>query len=76
MIKKYIKTKVKTFDGVINTLFSDNEYIGINSILELDKKNYPQVHLQQCIYKMKRRKMIDFTDAEVGLSSNDSNDSK
>ena len=50
---KYIKTKTKTFNGVINTLFADNkipkegvhyifhEAICINSILKVDKKNYP-----------------------------------
>ena len=50
---KYIKTKVKTFNGVIHTLFSDNKIpkeedhyiciaaICIVSILKADKKNYP-----------------------------------
>ena len=83
---KYIKTKVKTFIGVINTFFSDNRvpkegnyYICIavlctDSILKLDKKNYPQIHLEQCKYKIKRRKMVDFIDAEVGLSSDDLDD--
>ena len=53
--EKYIKTKVKTFDSIINTLFSDNEipkernhYICIaaictDSVLRVDKRNYPQV---------------------------------
>ena len=47
---KYIKTKVNTFNGVINTLFSDNKIpkeenhyiciaaICIDSILNIDKK--------------------------------------
>ena len=51
---KYIKTKVKTFNSMINTLFSGNEIpkernhyicivsIFIDSVLKVDKKNYPQ----------------------------------
>ena len=83
---KCIKTKVKTFSGMIKTLFSDNEIpkernhyiciaaICIDSILKMEKKNYPQVYLEQCKYKIKRRKPVDFIDAEVDLSSNDSDD--
>ena len=63
---KYIETKVKTFTRMINTLFSGNEipkernhYICIeatciDSVLKVDKKNYPQVYLEQCKYKIKR----------------------
>ena len=52
---KYIKTKVKTFSSIINTLFTGNEIpkekvhyvcipaISIDSVLRVDKKNYPQV---------------------------------
>ena len=81
---KYIKTKVKTFSSMINKLFSKNEipeernhYIGIavnciDSVLRIEKKNYPQVYLEQYKYKIKRRKPVDFIDAEVDFSSNDS----
>ena len=67
---KYIKTKVKTFSSMINTLFSDNgipkernHYICIaaicvDSVLRVDKKNYPQVYLEQCKYKTKKKKKI------------------
>ena len=60
---KYIKTKLKTFSSMINTLFSGNEipkeknhYICIaaiftDSVLKVDKKNYPQIYLEQCKYK-------------------------
>ena len=83
---KYIKTKVKTFSSMINTLFSDNKipkernrYICIavicmDSVLKVDKKNYPEVYLEQRKYKVKRRKPVDFFDAEVDLSSDDSDD--
>ena len=84
---KCIKTKVKTFSSIINTLFSSNEIpkerdhyiciaaICIDSVLKVDKKNYPQVYLEQCKYKRKRRKPVDFIDAEVDLSSDNSDDS-
>ena len=63
---KYIKTKVKTFSSVVNTLFSDEipkervEYvciacISVDSVLRVDKINYPQVYLEQCKYSMKKK---------------------
>ena len=83
--EKYIKTKLKKFSSMINTLFSGNEipkeknhyiYIAagcIDSVLKVYKKNYPQVYLEKCKYK-KRRKPVDFIDADVDLSSDDSDD--
>ena len=84
---KYIKTKVKTYSSMINTLFSGNKvpkernhYICIaatciDSVLKIDKKSYPQVCLDQCKYKIKRRKPVDFIDAEIDLSPDSLNDS-
>ena len=81
---KYIKTKVKTFSSVINTLFTGVEIpkerihyvyipaISIDSVLKVDKKNYPQVYLEQCKYKMKKRELVNIIDDEVDLSSDDS----
>ena len=83
---KYIKTKVKTFSSMINTPFWGNEIpkeinhyncitaICIDSVLRVDKKNYPQVYLEQCKYKIKKRKPVNFIYAEVDLSSDDSDD--
>ena len=66
---------------MINTLFLGNEiqkernhYICNDPALKVNKKNYPQVYLEQCKYKIKRRKPVDFIDAEVDLSSDDSDD--
>ena len=71
---------------MVNTLFSRNEipkernrYIFFAAIctdfaLNVVKKNYPQIYLEQCKYKIKRRKPVDFIDAEVDLSSDDSDD--
>ena len=43
--------------------------ICIDSVLNVDKKNYRQVYLEQCKYKINRRKIVDSIDAEVDLSS-------
>ena len=69
---KYIKTKVTTFSSMINTLFLGNEIskernnyiciasICIDSVLRVDKKNYPQVYLEQCKDKIKKQKASKF----------------
>ena len=79
----YIKTKVKTFSSVINTLFSGDEIpkervqytciscISVDSVLRVNKKNYPQVYLEQCKYKMKQRELKSFIGYEVDISSED-----
>ena len=80
--EKYIKTKVKTFNEMINTLFTDNKIskerhyicipvINIDSLLKVNKKNHPQVYLEQCKYKLKKREMIDLIDDGIILSSDD-----
>ena len=43
--------------------------ICIDSVLKADKKNYPQVYLEQCKYKIKKRELMNFIDDEVDLSS-------
>ena len=77
----YIKNRVKTFSEVIKTLFDENEIpkerieyaciacISIDSVLKADKKSYPQVYLEQCKYKVKKREMKSFIDYEIELDS-------
>ena len=72
----YIKTKVKTFSEVIKTISDGNkipeervEYtclacIIIDSVLKVDKKYYPQVYIEQCKYKVKKREMKSFINYE------------
>ena len=62
---KYLKAKVREFDGVIRTNCLGNdvpkEYmrytciacITIDSVMKIDKKNYPQVYLEECKYRVK-----------------------
>ena len=80
---KYIKTKVKTFSSVINTLFSGDEIpkervqytciscISIDSVLRVNKKSNPKVYLEQCKYKMKKRELKSLIYYEVDISSED-----
>ena len=63
----YIKTKVKTFNDIIKTMFSGDELpkerveysciacISFDSVLKVDKNNFPQVYLEQCKYKIMKR---------------------
>ena len=81
MIKKYITTKVKIFNDVNRTTFTDdkipgetNHYvciaaIDIDSALKIDKKVFPQVYSEQCKYKLKKRRPVDFIHAEIELSN-------
>ena len=72
---------------MVNTLFSKDEIpkekihyvripaVCIDSILRADKKNYPQVYLEQCKHKIKKRELVSLIDDEIDLSSNNSDDS-
>ena len=81
--KKYIVTKLKMFNGVNNTTFTDEEIpkershyaciaaIDVDSVLKVDKKVYPQAYLEQCKYKLKNKRPANFIDAEIVLSDSD-----
>ena len=82
----YIKTKVKTFSNIVKTLFSGDEIpkerveysclscISIGSVLKVDKRNFPQVYLEQRKYKIMKREPKNFIDYEIGLDSNYASD--
>ena len=69
--EKYIKAKVREFNGVIKANFLGDEIpkenvhqtdiacIAIDSVTRMEKKNYPQVYLEECKYKIKKTKMTD-----------------
>ena len=79
--EKYIKAKVREFNGVIKTNFlgdevpKENEHytciacITIDSVMRMEKKNYPQVYLEEYKYKMKKTKMTKFIEAELKSES-------
>ena len=68
---KYLKAKVKEFHSVIKTNFLGNDItkenmhytcitcITIDSVLAIDKKNLPQVYLDECKYKVKKHKCLN-----------------
>ena len=39
--------------------------IDIDSVLKIDKKAYPQSYLEECKYKLKKRKLVSFIDSEI-----------
>ena len=79
--EKYIKAKVREFNGVIKTNFlsdevpKENEHytciacITIDSVMRMEKKNYPQVYLEECKYRMKKTKMTKFIEAKLESES-------
>ena len=47
--------------------------IDIDSVLKIDKKAYPQSYLEECKYKLKKRKLVSFIDSEI-IDDDDSDD--
>ena len=78
---KYLKTKVREFDGNIKTNFlckglpKENTYytciacITIGSIIKMKNKNYPQVYLEECKYKIKKIHAPRFINIELETDS-------
>ena len=66
--EKYIKAKVKEFNDAVNTNILNDEvprkgthhtciaWISIDSFMKIEKKNYPQVYLEEYRYKRKKEK--------------------
>ena len=85
--KKYLKTKVREYDGAIKTNFLDNGIsnknmhytciacIAIGSVMRIDKKNHPQVYLEKCKYRIKKIQMSKFINAELKSDSDSELDS-
>ena len=79
--EKYIKAKVREFNGVIKTnilgdkIRKENMHyicitcITIGSVIRMEKKNYPQIYLEECKYRMKKTKMTKFIEAELESES-------
>ena len=75
---KYILAKLKIFKKKNITTFNNNNIvpmeknhyicipaIDIDSVLKTDKKAYPQAYLEECKYKLKKRKLVSFIDSEI-----------
>ena len=48
--------------------------IDIDSVLKIDKKVYPQAYLEQCKYKLRKRRVVSFIDSEIIDDDSDSDD--
>ena len=46
--------------------------IDIDSVLKIDKRSYPQVYLEQCKYKLKKRKIVNYITDEIIDENSDS----
>ena len=79
--EKYIKAKVREFNGVIKTNFLGDEIpkesmhytciacITIDPVMRMEKKNYTQFYLEECKYKTKKTKTSKFIDTELESES-------
>ena len=84
--QKYLEAKVREFNGAIKTNFLVNDMpkenmhyiciacITIDSVMIMDKKNDPQVYLEESEYKVKDIQMSRFVNTE--LKSNSDSDSE
>ena len=43
--------------------------VTIDSVMRMEKKNYPQVYLEECKYKIKKIKMTKFINTELESDS-------
>ena len=80
---KYLKTKVKEYDGTIKTDFLGNGIpkenihytcitcITIFTITCIDEKYFLQVYLEECKCKIKKIQMLRFINAELKSDSDD-----
>ena len=75
---KYMLTKLKIFKKKNITTFNNNNIvpmeknhyicipvIDIDSVLKINKSVYPQAYLEECKYKLKKRKLVSFIDYEI-----------
>ena len=75
---KYLIAKLKIFNGINITTFTNNAIpiertsyncipaIDIDSVLKIyNKRAYPQTNLEQCKYKLRKRKIVNLIDNEI-----------
>ena len=78
---KYIKTKIKSYGDRVLTNFQDKKVpkegvshkclslIMLDSVLKTSKKYYPQTLLEECKYKITKKKMENLFNDDFDLSS-------
>ena len=82
-----MKAKLREFDGVIKTNFWGDDMpkenmhytciacITIDSVMKMDKRNHPQVYLEECKYRVKKIQMSRFISTKL-KSDSESSDSE
>ena len=85
---KYLKAKIREFDGVIKANFLGNDMpkenmhynciacITIDSVMRIDKKSHLQVYLEERKYKAKKIQMSRFINTELNSDLNPDLNSK
>ena len=81
----YLVAKLKIFNKINRTTFINDNYIpmernhyicipviDIDSVLKINKRAYPQAYLEQCKYKLKKRKIVNYIDDEIIDEDSDS----
>ena len=82
----YLVSKLKIFNKINRSIFNNNNYyipmernhyicipvIDIDSVLNIDKRAYPQAYLEQCKYKLKKKKIVNYIDDEIIDEDSDS----
>ena len=75
--EKYIKAKVREFNGLNKTKFLVDEIpeesmyytciacITTDSVMRMEKRNYRQTYSEECKHKPKKTKMTKFIDTEL-----------
>ena len=77
-LKKFNKINRTTFDNENNISIERSHYIcipviDVDSVLKIDNKRaYPQAYLEQCKYKLKKRKIVNYIDDEIIGEDSDS----
>ena len=83
---KYLLAKLKIFAGINRTTFINNSIpiernhyicipaIDIDAVLKIDKRAYLQAYLEQCKYKLKKRKIVNYIDDEIIDENSDIDD--
>ena len=73
----YLVAKLKIFNKMNRTTFTNNTIpidkdhyicipvIDVDSVLKIDKKTCPEAYLEQCKYKLKKRKIVNYIDDEI-----------
>ena len=84
--KKYLKTKIKSCEGKINTNCHNDRIpkegseciclsvILTDSVYRTGKNYYPQVFLEECKYVVKENKMPESITDDIEISSDDSDE--